>query len=121
MPGEEQLLQDAYGYVANWEDDKDKFAALLADDVVWIEADTELGRGRFEGKAAVLGHVEAIKEVLEQVQFVSVKRQGSSWRTTDEMQLHDHGSHHCDTDVKFDGGLISEVHHCLGGGKGHKT
>lgn len=116
MPGEEQLLRDAYGYFANWDNDKDKFAALLADDVQWVETDSELNTGIFAGKAAVIDHVETIKQVLEEVEFVSVERQGSFWRTTDEMQVHGHAHHHCVTDVQIEGGLITQVNHCHGGG-----
>lgn len=117
MPDEEQLLRDAYGYFANWDNDKDKFAALLADDVQWSEKDSGLGHGEFKGKAAVMAHLQTIKDALAGVQFVSVERQGSFWRTTDEMRLQGHEHHHdCDTDVVFDGGLITKVRHCLGGG-----
>lgn len=123
MPGEDQVLQDAYGYFANWDNDKDKFEALLAEGVVWIETDPDLGPGRYEGRAEVIGHVDAIKQALAQAQFVSVQPQGSFWRATDEMQVRGHEQHHCITDVTFDGGLITQVRHCLGhaggGGGGH--
>ena len=120
MPGEEQLLRDAYTYFANWDTDKDKFAALLADDVQWVETDSDLSPREYSGKAEVMGHVDAIKRALAQAQFVSVAPQGSFWRTTDDMQVQGHENHHCVTDVVFDGDLIAQVRHCLGhAGGGH--
>ena len=113
MPGEEQQLRDAYRYFANWDNDKDKFEALLADDVVWIETDPDLGPRRYEGKSEVIGHVDAIKRALAQAQFVSVAPQGAFWRTTDDMQVQGHERHSCVTDVVFDGDLIAQVRHCL--------
>lgn len=113
MP-EDQVLQDAYRYFDNWDNDKHKFEALLADRVVWIETDPDLGPGRYEGKTEVMGHVNDIKQALAQAQFVSVGPQGAFWRTTDNMQVQGHAQHSCVTDVTFDGDLIAQVRHCLG-------
>ncbi len=118
MPDMEQQLRDAYRYFDNWDNDRDKFEALLAEDVVWIETDQDLGPGRYEGKTAVMNHVDQIRQALAQAALVSVASRGPLWRTTDEMQAQGHEKHDCVTDVAFDGGLISQVRHCLSHGGG---
>lgn len=116
MPDMAQKLRDAYQYFEDWDNKKDDFEALLAEDVVWIESDAELGPGRYAGKAEVMGHVEAIRQALTQVVLGSVEQQGQFWRATDDMELQGHDRHSCITDVVFDGELIGEVRHCIGGG-----
>jgi hypothetical protein len=110
---EDQVVRDAYGYFENWDNDKHKFEALLAEGVVWIETDPDLGPGRYEGKAEVMGHVDDIKQALAQAQFVSVDPQGGFWRAKDNMQVQGHAQHSCVTDITFDGDLIAQVRHCL--------
>jgi hypothetical protein len=114
MPAEDQVLQDAYRYFQNWNNDRDKFEALLADSVVWIETDPDLSPGRYAGKTQVMDHVDDIKQALAQAQFVSVAPQGALWRTTDTMQVQGETPHSCITDVTVEGDLIAQVHHCLG-------
>jgi hypothetical protein len=118
MPAEDQVLKDAYDYFANWDNDKHKFEALLAERVVWIEIDEDLGPRRYEGKTEVMGHVNHIKQALAQAEFVSVEPHGAFWQTTDNMKVQGHDQHSCVTDVTFDGGLIAQVRHCHGHGGG---
>jgi hypothetical protein len=116
MPDMAQKLRDAYQYFEDWDNKKNDFEALLAEDVVWIETDADLSPGRYAGKAEVMGHVGAIRQALAQSAFVSVEQQGQHWRATDDMEVQGHGTHRCVTDVIFDGDLIAEVRHCLGHG-----
>ena len=114
MPTEDQIVKDAYSFFADWTNGRGKFEALLAEDVVWIEADPDLGPGPYSGRAQVMGHVDTIKAALDQAKFDSVAAQGAFWRAKDTMQVHGHGQHSCITHVTFEGGLITKVRHCLG-------
>ena len=114
VPGQEQILRDAYRHFANWPSERELFATLLDPNVHWVETDRELGPGNYRGKAEVMAHLDHIVEHMVSASLVSVNQRPQGWQTRDDMQVHDHDLHCCITDIDFSGDLISRVIHCKG-------
>ena len=115
MADKEQVLRDAYRYFDDWtEENKNKFAELLTDDVVWIEGDEDMGVRTYQRKPEVLQHLDEIRNHLVLAELRTVEVHGQQGTTTDEMQAQGHPeAHGCVTDVIFRDDLIAHVHHCL--------
>ena len=114
VPGQEQVLRDAYRHFANWPTERELFAALLDPNVLWVETDRELGAGDHRGKEAVMAHLDDIVEHVVRASLVSVDLKPQGWKTRDDMQVDGHDLHCCITDIDFRGDLISKVVHCRG-------
>ena len=113
MPGQEQqILENAYGHFGKWATERAKFAALLADDVLWVETDPHLHARAYQGKAEVMAHLDDIQGHLTSAKLVDVTLKPSGWQTRDEMQVQGHDLHCCISDIDFRGDLIKKVVHC---------
>ncbi|HKY78202.1 MAG TPA: hypothetical protein VJS45_18855 [Acidimicrobiia bacterium] len=108
----QQVLQAAYGHFANWPAGRQQFEALLDPDVLWIETDTDLNPGNYQGKADVMAHLDDIQGHVASVSLVSVTQKPGGWETRDNMQVQGHDLHCCISDIDFNGDLIKRVLHC---------
>jgi hypothetical protein len=124
MADKEAILGTAYGYFNDWgKTSRDEFEKLLLDDgddqVVWIEDDDDLNPGTYQGKSAVMDHLDFVKQQPTTTRDIKIAPHGQDWRTTDYMKAGAHPEHRCVTNVTFKGDFIAVVHHCIdhGGGR----
>jgi len=112
MSNEKQVLTDAYSYFANWTTGRHQFELLLDPNVLWVETDSDLDQGSYQGRPAVMAHLDHIQPLVASAPIRSLSQKGPGWEARDDMTVQGGAVHCCITDIEFTGGLISRVVHC---------